>query len=182
MYSFSSLVELASLIIPLLVTRPSERAAPLRYLGVRLADSSPLGGLPSSAHDGRKCGGRTIGPVLRGQRVFARISEIDPATTPPHPHVYSMAECARDCDLATTGPGDLICTPALSRDRRGVQALVQRAMVNEYRGRRPVCLDRYCPGGAGRLGRRPGPWGRRLRVSCRLPRGRPRHGPGRSRG
>jgi hypothetical protein len=73
------------------------------------------------------------------------------------------------------------CWTAPDRRRR-VEALVQQPMVNEHRGRRPVRPGWCCLGGVGRLGRRPGPWGRRLRVSCRSPRGRPRRGPGRSRG
>ena len=58
----------------------------------------------------------------------------------------------------------------------------KHAMVNERRGRFPVCLGWWCLGVAGRRGRRPGPSGRRLRVWCRLPPGRPRRGPGRSGG
>ena len=47
--------------------------APLRYVGVRLADSEPVDGPPSSAHSGRNSGGRTIQPALRAGRAFARI-------------------------------------------------------------------------------------------------------------
>jgi hypothetical protein len=36
--------------------------APLRYVGVRPIDLSPIDGPPSSAHSGRNRGGRTIGP------------------------------------------------------------------------------------------------------------------------
>ena len=60
--------------------------------------------------------------------------------------------------------------------------LARMAMVNQHLDRRPVGLGWWCRGVAGRLGRRPGPSGRRLRVSCRLPPGGPRHGPGRSGG
>jgi len=47
--------------------------APLRYVGVRLADSEPVDGPPSSAHDEQNCGRRTIQPALRAGRAFARI-------------------------------------------------------------------------------------------------------------
>jgi hypothetical protein len=60
--------------------------------------------------------------------------------------------------------------------------LAGMALLNRHLDRRPMCLGWCCPGVAGRLGRRPGPSGRRLRVSCRLPRGGPHHGPGRSGG
>jgi hypothetical protein len=46
--------------------------APLRYVGVRPVDSSPVDGPPSSAHFGRDCGGRTIGPALRAGPAIAR--------------------------------------------------------------------------------------------------------------
>ena len=55
-------------------------------------------------------------------------------------------------------------------------------MLNQHLNRFPVRLSWWCLGVAGRLGRRPGPSGRRLQVSCRLPRGGPRRGPGRSGG
>jgi len=48
------------------------RPAPLRYVGVRLADSAPVDGPPSSAHSGRNYGGRTIGPALRAGRAITR--------------------------------------------------------------------------------------------------------------
>jgi hypothetical protein len=49
--------------------------APLRYVGVRPIDSSPVDGPPSSAHDGRNRGGRTIGPALRAGRASRAIRE-----------------------------------------------------------------------------------------------------------
>jgi hypothetical protein len=47
--------------------------APLRLIGVRPIDSSPVDGPLSSAHSGRNRGGRTIGSALRAGRAFARI-------------------------------------------------------------------------------------------------------------
>src|SRR5215213_8593652 len=49
--------------------------APLRYVGVRLADPEPVDGPPSSAHDERNYGRRPIGPALRAGRAFARIQK-----------------------------------------------------------------------------------------------------------
>jgi hypothetical protein len=46
--------------------------APLRYVGVRPINRSPVDGSPSSAHSGRNSGGRTIEPALRAGRAFAR--------------------------------------------------------------------------------------------------------------
>jgi hypothetical protein len=48
-------------VIPLgWISAPQARPAPLRYVGVRLADSEPVDGPPSSAHDERNRGRRTI--------------------------------------------------------------------------------------------------------------------------
>ena len=55
--------------------KPARDPAPLRYVGVRPIDSSPVDGPPSSAHSGRNRGGRTIQPALRAGRAIARISE-----------------------------------------------------------------------------------------------------------
>src|SRR5512133_4190915 len=63
--------------------QPARDPAPLRYVGVRLIDSLPVDGPPSSAHSGRNCGGRTIGPALRAGRAFARIPENQPVVTLP---------------------------------------------------------------------------------------------------
>ena len=49
--------------------------APLRYVGVRLADPEPVDGPPSSAHDERNYGRRPIQPALRAGRAFARIQK-----------------------------------------------------------------------------------------------------------
>ena len=57
--------------------------APLRCVGVRLADSEPVDGPPSSAHDEQKSGRRTIWPALRAGRAFARFPENQVAATPP---------------------------------------------------------------------------------------------------
>ena len=49
--------------------------APLRYVGVRPIDSSPVDGPPSSAHSGRNSGGRTIHPALRAGRAYRAQSQ-----------------------------------------------------------------------------------------------------------
>jgi hypothetical protein len=46
--------------------------APLRYVGVRPIDRTPVDGPPSSAHSGRNRGGRTNRPALRAGRAIAR--------------------------------------------------------------------------------------------------------------
>jgi hypothetical protein len=66
--------------------KPARDPAPLRYVGVRLADPEPVDGPPSSAHDEQNCGRRPIGPALRAGRAFARIPENQLAATPPFPH------------------------------------------------------------------------------------------------
>jgi hypothetical protein len=48
---------------------------PLRFVGVRRFNRTPVDGSPSSAHSGWNCGGRTIGPALRAGRAFARNRE-----------------------------------------------------------------------------------------------------------
>jgi hypothetical protein len=60
-------------VIPLSWIIAAGAPAPLRYVGVRLADPEPVDGPPSSAYSGRNRGGRTIGPALRAGRAFARI-------------------------------------------------------------------------------------------------------------
>jgi hypothetical protein len=60
--------------------------APLRYVGVRLADSEPVDGPPSSAHHGRNCGRRTIEPALRPGAHSRAIPENQDAASPPFPH------------------------------------------------------------------------------------------------
>src|SRR5215217_2695127 len=55
--------------------KPARDPAPLRYVGVRLADPEPVDGPPSSAHDERNYGRRPIQPALRAGRAFARIQK-----------------------------------------------------------------------------------------------------------
>jgi hypothetical protein len=69
--------------------------APLRYVGVRPIDSEPVDGPPSSAHSGRKSGGRTIRPALR-----ARIPETHPAAAPPCSNWPRRFAAVRACDDA----------------------------------------------------------------------------------
>jgi hypothetical protein len=56
-------------------TTRSRRPSPRRYVGVRPIDSSPVDGPPSSAHSGRNCGRRTIGPALRAGRAARAMRE-----------------------------------------------------------------------------------------------------------
>src|SRR5215217_2696328 len=83
--------------------KPARDPAPLRYVGVRLADSEPVDGPPSSAHDERKVGRRTIEPALRAGRAFARIPENQVAATPPFPHF--------ELRMLTFGHGDEVFQP-----------------------------------------------------------------------
>jgi hypothetical protein len=81
-------------VIPLGWPTAPQAPAPLRYVGVRPRNRSPVDGPPSSAHSGRNRGGRTIGPALRAGRAFARISENQAAASPPFPH-FTLAELAQ---------------------------------------------------------------------------------------
>ena len=101
--------------------KPARDPAPLRYVGVRLTDSEPVDGPPSSAHDERNNGRQTIQPALRAGRAFARISENQLAASPPFPHftvrLSTLAGCRGDrpddalahrvawCPLSTSGEG-----------------------------------------------------------------------------
>jgi hypothetical protein len=103
---------------PLLVTRPSERSAPLRYVGVRLADTSPVDGPPSSAHDGRNCENQRLDRPCGAGCAFARIPETSQRLRRPI-HISFNGRAHSGLRPNHHRPrGNLTCTPALSPDRR----------------------------------------------------------------
>jgi hypothetical protein len=101
---------------PLLVTRPSERSAPLRYVGVRLADASPVDGPPSSAHDGRNCENRRLDRPCGAGCAFARIPETSQRLRRPI-HISFNGRAHSGLRPNHHRPrGNLACMPALSPD------------------------------------------------------------------
>src|SRR5215218_10247067 len=81
--------------------------APLRYVGVRPIDRSPVDGPPSSAHSGQNRGGRTIGPALRAGRAFARIRENQLAATPPVPYLNTRIPALPNMCRMDTGQAEV---------------------------------------------------------------------------
>src|SRR5215218_9089642 len=81
--------------------------APLRYVGVRPRNRSPVDGPPASAHSGQNHGGRTIQPSLRARRAFARIPENRPVAAPrfTFPSVMLVCQLQKSCLWWATAGG-----------------------------------------------------------------------------
>src|SRR5215217_555089 len=87
--------------------KPARDPAPLRYVGVRPRNRSPVDGPPSSAHSGQNHGGRTIQPSLRAGRAFARIPENRPVAAPrfTFPSVMLVCQLQKSCLWWATAGG-----------------------------------------------------------------------------
>jgi hypothetical protein len=96
--------------------RGRDRPAPLRYVGVRPIDSSPVDGPPSSAHSGRNSGGGRLGRPA-GPGALSRVFQKTSLRLRRHSHISTRGVRTPTLLGWSFAAGEIVAMTAISRAR-----------------------------------------------------------------